>query len=214
MWCTSRASPVSMTRPTWVRWPVRTRCWCTAEVSSSDGIGAWSASQSRSDRIRMRAPASMACEHSRRTRSIAAASASPPPNTRYRPSISAHWKPGRSPSALTCQILASSSLSITGRGSTICRHDAGPGSSRLCSGPDRAGQRGHHLLADRVQRRVGDLREQLGEVVEEQPRPLRQRGQRGVGAHRAERLDAAGRPSARAGSAAPPRCSRRSAGGG
>ena len=40
-----------------------------------------------------------------------------------------------SPSALTCQILASSSLSMTGRGSTICRQDAGPGASRFCSGP-------------------------------------------------------------------------------
>ena len=33
------------------------------------------------------------------------------------------------------RILASSSLSITGYGSTICRQLAGPGSSRLPSGP-------------------------------------------------------------------------------
>ena len=74
---------------------------------------------------------------------------------------------------------------------TICRHDAGPG-EQVELRADRAGQRGHHLLADRVERRVGHLREQLGEVVEQQPRALRQRRERGVRAHRAERLDAAG----------------------
>ena len=57
-------------------------------------------------------------------------------------------------------------------------------------GTDGAVERGHELLADRVQRRVGDLREQLGEVVEDQPRLLRQRRDRGVGAHRADRLGA------------------------
>ncbi len=40
-----------------------------------------------------------------------------------------------SPSALTCQILASSSLSITGRGRTTWRQEAGPGASRFSSGP-------------------------------------------------------------------------------
>ena len=66
---------------------------------------------------------------------VAAVSAGPPPCTRNRPSIKAHWKPGRSPSALTCQILARSSLSITGLGSTIWRQEAGEGASRFCSGP-------------------------------------------------------------------------------
>ena len=42
-WCTSRASPVSTTRPTWVRVFSRIRWWWTAEVSSSDGMGASSA---------------------------------------------------------------------------------------------------------------------------------------------------------------------------
>ena len=49
-------------------------------------------------------------------------------------------------------------------------------------------QGGDQLLPDRVQRRVGDLREQLGEVVVELPRARRDRGQRGVVAHRADRL--------------------------
>jgi hypothetical protein len=83
----------------------------------------------------MRAPWLTASEHSRRTRSSAPASASPPPCTRKRASMSLQSKPGRSPSALTCQILASSSLSITGRGMTICRHEAALGASRFCSGP-------------------------------------------------------------------------------
>ena len=52
-----------------------------------------------------------------------------------------------------------------------------------------------------------------GEVVEQQPGPLRQHGERGVGAHRADRLGAGRGPSARSGCAAPPRCSRTAAGG-
>ena len=64
------------------------------------------------------------------------------------------------------------------------------GSSRLASGPIEPCQRGHQLLADRVQRRVGHLGEQLGEVVEEQPGLVAERRDRGVGAHRPERLAA------------------------
>ena len=45
----------------------------------------------------------------------------------------------------------------------------------------------HQLLTNRVQRRVGDLREQLLEIVEQQSRPLGQHRQRSVGAHRADR---------------------------
>ena len=53
-----------------------------------------------------------------------------------------------------------------------------------------AAQRGDQLLADGVERRVGDLGEQLGEVVEQQPGPRRQHGDGRVGAHRAQRLGA------------------------
>ena len=60
-------------------------------------------------------------------------------------------------------------------------------------GPDRRRHRGDDLFADRVQRRVGHLGEQLLEVVEQQTRTLGQHGERGVGAHRAERLSPAGR---------------------
>jgi hypothetical protein len=46
------------------------------------------------------------------------------------------------------------------------------GREQVLLGADSAGERGHHLLADRIQWRVGDLREQLGEVVVEQAGPL------------------------------------------
>ncbi|CFN69996.1 Uncharacterised protein [Bordetella pertussis] len=52
-WCTSRAEPVSTTRPALVRRPARIRCWCTAEVASSAGMATRSASTRRSDTIRM-----------------------------------------------------------------------------------------------------------------------------------------------------------------
>ena len=63
----------------------------------------------------------------------------------------------------------------------------------IALGPDHGGERGHDLLADGIQRRVGDLGEGLLEVVEEQPRTRRQGGHGGVGAHGADRLRAADR---------------------
>ena len=53
---------------------------------------------------------------------------------------------------------------------------------------DGARQRRHQLLADGVEGRVGDLGEQLLEVVVQQPGPLGQHGDRRVGPHRADRL--------------------------
>ena len=53
--------------------------------------------------------------------------------------------------------------------------------------------RGDDLLADAVDRRVRDLREQLLEVVVQQARPGREHGQRRVVAHRAHGLDAVAR---------------------
>ena len=53
---------------------------------------------------------------------------------------------------------------------------------------DERHERHHELFADRVDRRVGHLREQLLEVVVEDLRPVRQHRQRGVVAHRADRL--------------------------
>ena len=59
-------------------------------------------------------------------------------------------------------------------------------------GADRGDQRRDDLLADRVERRVGHLREQLLEIVVEQLRTVGEDGQRRVVAHRADRLLAIG----------------------
>ena len=61
----------------------------------------------------------------RRSRSMRAARASPPPATRYRPDRVAAFMPGMSPSALMWMSLASSSLSITGKGRVTLRQDGG-----------------------------------------------------------------------------------------
>ena len=50
-------------------------------------------------------------------------------------------------------------------------------------------RRGNDFLADRVDRRVGHLGEQLLEVIVQQLRLLRQDRQRRVGTHGAQRLD-------------------------
>ena len=75
MWCTSRASPDSTTRPTRVRVFWRTRWWWTADTSSSDGMGASSAVEFRSERTMMSAPSAMAVADPARTSSMASRSA-------------------------------------------------------------------------------------------------------------------------------------------
>ena len=57
---------------------------------------------------------------------------------------------------------------------------------------DRGDHRGDDLLADRVERRVGHLGEELLEVVGQELRPVGEHGQRRVVAHRADRLGAVG----------------------
>ena len=64
----------------------------------------------------------------------------------------------------------------------------GPGLQEVRLGADRRAHRRHQLFANRVERRIGDLREQLREVVVQQPRLVRQHGERRVGAHRSDRL--------------------------
>ena len=123
--------------------------------------------------------------------SSARRSAAPPPATAVQAAtITRARSSGRSPSSSMWTSLASSSLSMIGNGSAIWRHDSGPGSSRLPSAPIGRAERRDELLADGVERRVGHLGEQLLEVVEQQPRPVGQHGDRRVGAHRADRLAA------------------------
>ena len=59
---------------------------------------------------------------------------------------------------------------------------------QVALGPDAGRDLGHQLLADAVERRVGHLGEELLEVVVEEPRPVREHGERRVGAHGAHRL--------------------------
>ena len=66
----------------------------------------------------------------------------------------------------------------------------GAPAQQVALGTEPEGERGDDLFADRVERRVGHLRELLREVVEQQPRALAEHGDRRVGAHRAERLRA------------------------
>ena len=61
---------------------------------------------------------------------------------------------------------------------------------QVAFGTETRFRRSDDLLADAIDRRVGDLREELLEVVVEQPRLVRQHGERRVVAHRADRLDA------------------------
>ena len=68
-----------------------------------------------------------------------------------------------------------------------------PRIEQVALGPNRRPHRGHQFLADGVERRVRDLREQLREIVVQQPRTIGQDRQRRVGAHRADRLFAARR---------------------
>ena len=79
---------------------------------------------------------------------------------------------------------------------------------QVAFGADRRDQRRDDFLANRIQRRVRDLREQLLEVVVKQLRPIREHGQRRVVAHRADRLRGRRCPSGRSRSASLPACSR------
>ena len=63
----------------------RMRWWCTAEVSSSEGIGARSRPESRSERTTNRAPSAIAADTSVKICSSRACIASAPPDTSYRP---------------------------------------------------------------------------------------------------------------------------------
>ncbi len=88
----------------------------------------------------------------------------------------------------TWRSVSSSRLSRIGwRRISLCAW-AGVSSKRLRSVPSRGREAHHDLLADRVDRRVGDLREELLEVGEQRGRLVGEDGQREVVAHRADRL--------------------------
>ena len=64
---------------------------------------------------------------------------------------------------------------------------------QVALGSDGATHRRDQLFANGVERRIGDLREELLEIVVEQPRAVRQHGERRVGAHRPDGFLAAER---------------------
>ena len=64
----------------------------------------------------------------------------------------------------------------------------GHGLEQVAFRADAGAHRRDQLFADRIERRIGDLGEQLLEVVVQQARLVREHGERGVGAHRAHRL--------------------------
>ena len=67
---------------------------------------------------------------------------------------------------------------------------SGRGLSRLPSRADGGLGGGDDLLADAVDRRIGDLGEELLEIIVKELRLVGEHGERGVGAHRADGFDA------------------------
>ncbi len=82
MWCTSRTSPASTTMPTFMRVCLRMRWWCTAAIMRSDGMGARSRLESRSDSTMNCAPCAMARSTSSHMASMRRCMASGPSSTR------------------------------------------------------------------------------------------------------------------------------------
>ena len=100
----------------------------------------------------------------------------------------AAWSSGTASPVGRWRSFATWSLWRIGYSILICRQASGVGLEQVALGADGRGHRRDQLFADGVERRVGDLGEELREVVVEQPRPIRQHRQRGVDAHRADRL--------------------------
>ena len=88
----------------------------------------------------------------------------------------------------TCRSCSSSVSSRIGFVDHELARVLGVSSSRLCSDPTLACDAHHDRLADRVDRRVRHLREQLLEVRVEQRLAAREHGERRVVPHRADRL--------------------------
>ncbi len=190
MWWHSRASPASTTNPTLVRAFSRMRWWCTALVDRSDGIGASSREDPRSDRIRICAPAAISIDARWRISSSAARRPAAPSATGYRHGMIADRKSGVSGCCSHVHELAQLVVVDDRLVEEDLAARGGAGRQQVRLGADRAAERGHELLADRVERRVRDLGEQLREVVEQEPGACREHRDGRVGAHRPGRLGA------------------------
>ncbi len=188
MWWTSRASPDSTTRPTRVRALVRTRWWWTAATSSSEGMGASSDVELRSDRTITSAPSSMAAPTWARTSSMAAPQGVAAPVHREQAVDGEGPEPRRRAVLVDVQELGQVVVVDDRHGEDDLAARVGRRLQQVRLGPEGRRQRGDQLLADGVERRVGHLGEQLGEVVVEEARPLRQDGDGRVRPHRPDGL--------------------------
>ena len=112
-----------------------TRWWWTAEVSSSDGMGAKRSLDSRSDSTISRAPRSMASETSRRTRRIALRRPRPPRATGYRPEMTSARNSEYSSFLPAWHRVTKSWLSRIGCSSRMRRAASAVGSRMLVSAP-------------------------------------------------------------------------------
>ena len=186
MWWTSRASPVSTTRPICRRVPSRTRWWCTAATASSDGhrrplgaqvaVGQDDDVHARARRAR-RPRAQIALEATLHARRAPSATGQVMSIVRASKTLWSTWR-----SFSSCE------LRRIGCGITSWWQWSGVSPEQVDLRADARLEAHDDRLAQRVDRRVGDLREQLLEVGEQRRAQVGQDRQRDVVAHRAGRL--------------------------
>ena len=151
------------------------------------GWGCAPAGGARSDRIRMfmsARTASVAAAHSRSSARSRPAAPSAAGQVASRVAV----RKAPSSSSEMARIFSRSALVSTGWATSRRLCVAGLAAEQVGPGPDHRDQAHHQLLADRVDRRVGDLGEVLLEVVVEQLGPLGEHRQGRVGAHGADRI--------------------------
>ena len=170
MWATSRGSPVSATRPARTRCPRGSGGGAPPDARAELGMGAWSAPTPRSLRMRMLAPvvdgarrlAAERCRARRRAPSPGSALATP----------ESAW--GASQARKSRQDVAPELREIVVREERMrqLEHAALPRRllEQVAFAAHAAHERHDDLFADRIDRRVRDLRELLLEVAEEQLR--------------------------------------------
>ena len=174
-----------MTSPARVRSPLRTRWWCRPAQARSDGIGAILASTPRSERM-IRSAAGL----DRLGRVSEQVFQRPLHAGRPLGGGEEHRHGDRLEPAPAVELLELGQFVVV-EDRRVQRDLAtalGRRHQQVALAPGAGQDRGHQLLADCVERRVGHLREQLLEVAEQRLGAVGEHGQRGVGPHRADRL--------------------------
>ena len=195
-----------------MRRPWRIRWWCTAAVASSrrdrDAV--------RSDRPVGQDQDVVVGQHRgrwRRWQSCSSARSSPAaPSAAGQVVSSVAVRKAPSASSAMERIFSRSALVRIGWRDFQALVRAGLVAEQVRARADHRDQAHHQLLADRVDRRVGDLGEVLLEVVVEQAWALGEHGDRRVRAHRADRIVAAARHRLQEEARGLPGCSRTPAG--